>query len=257
MRRAASLALVAALAAPVAVNGEVAPLAVDPRIDVPVTLAAAGVSLLLAMPQLAPPRCRFCAPNDLDEDVQESAQWRSPLGARRASDILANGVLPAFAIGNSILSAWRAGEPSAALEDGIVIAQAAAIAAALDGIAKDAVARRRPGAIDAPATGSGNTSFYSGHTSLAFSLATAAGTVSTLRGYPSAPYVWAVGMSLASGVGYLRVAGGAHWATDVGAGAAIGGLVGFGVPWLFHRAPGGAPPRYGVVPSPGGVAVLF
>ncbi len=255
MRRAAVLAL--ALAAPAAAAAEVAPLRVDPRVDVPVTLAAGGLSLVLALPRLRPSGCRICTPDDLDEDVQQAAQWRSPLPARRASDILANGVLPVLALGNSVLSAWSAGEPYAAVEDGIVVVQAVAIASVLNGIAKDTVARRRPGPLGALADGSGNTSFYSGHASLAFSLAAGAGTVSTLRGYPSAPWVWAGGMTLATGVAYLRVAGDAHWTTDVLAGAAVGGLIGFAVPWFFHRVPRRDLRKLDIVPRPGGVAVVF
>jgi membrane-associated phospholipid phosphatase len=140
-------------------------------------------------------------------------------------------------------------------EDALVIAQATAIAGLLNGIAKDSFARRRPNA-GLQATGDANTSFYSGHTTQAFALAAAAGTVSTIRGYPSAPWVWAGGMTLAAGVGYLRVAADQHWATDVLAGAAVSGLVGFAVPWVFHRvnSPGA---RVAVLPAPGGFAVVY
>jgi membrane-associated phospholipid phosphatase len=63
-------------------------------------------------------------------------------------------------------------------------------------------------------------------------------------------------MTLASAVGYLRVAGDQHWATDVLAGAAVGGLVGWAVPWVFHRVrrPGA---RVTVLPAPGGFAVVY
>jgi membrane-associated phospholipid phosphatase len=109
-----------------------------------------------------------------------------------------------------------------------------------------------------------NLSFYSGHSALAFSIAAASGTVSTLRGYHSAPWVWAVGMTLASGVGYLRMAGDKHWLTDVLVGAAVGGGVGAAVPLLLHgreeRPPqgGGASPAGArVVPLPMGLLVVW
>jgi membrane-associated phospholipid phosphatase len=139
--------------------------------------------------------------------------------------------------------------------DALVMLEAVALTADLNGASKDAFARRRPSA-GLGATGGGNKSFFSGHTSLAFALAASAGTISTLRGYPSAPWVWAGGMALASSVGYLRIAGDAHWATDVVTGAVVGGLVGFAVPWAFHRVHR-TPRSFDLVASAGGVALLF
>jgi membrane-associated phospholipid phosphatase len=65
-------------------------------------------------------------------------------------------------------------------------------------------------------------------------------------------------LTLASGVGYLRVAGEAHWLTDVLAGAAMGGGVGFAVPWLLHRRRAGARRRgVALLPAAGGFALRF
>ena len=80
-----------------------------------------------------------------------------------------------------------------------------------------------------------NTSFFSGHSGLAFAMATSAGTIASLREYRSAPVIWAGGMMLAVTTGYLRVAADAHYATDVIAGAAIGSAVGIAIPLLFHK----------------------
>jgi len=82
-----------------------------------------------------------------------------------------------------------------------------------------------------------NLSFPSGHTALGFSLATAAGTVATLRGYRHAPYVWGAGMAVAAFTGYLRLAADKHYASDVLVGALVGSLVGWAVPYLLHRRP--------------------
>ncbi len=86
----------------------------------------------------------------------------------------------------------------------------------------------------------------------------AAGTVSTLRGYPSAPWVWGGGAALAAGAGWLRMAGDAHWLTDVLVGAAVGTAVGVAVPRLLHpreAAPAAGQPA-GSAPVVG-VAVAF
>ena len=77
-------------------------------------------------------------------------------------------------------------------------------------------------------------------------------TVATIRGSPAAPWAWGVGMALASGVAYLRVAGDAHWASDVLVGAAVGGGIGFAVPWFLHRRPDALPPRVEIVPASAG-----
>jgi membrane-associated phospholipid phosphatase len=95
-------------------------------------------------------------------------------------------------------------------------------------------------------------SFWSGHTTTAFSAAAAAGYVAQIRGYDSWPWVYAVGFTAAGAVSYFRVAGDKHWMTDVLVGAAVGTGVGFLVPWL-HRAS----PQLGlrVAPHPSGLAI--
>ena len=81
-----------------------------------------------------------------------------------------------------------------------------------------------------------NLSFFSGHTTLAFAVATAAGTINTLRGYRLAPLVWGAGMTMAVSVGYLRIAADKHYFSDVMTGAVVGSLIGVGVPLIFHSA---------------------
>jgi hypothetical protein len=238
-----------------AARAEVEPLAVDLRWDLPVTAAAALGDLVLSTSLAKPGHCQWCGTNRFDSWSRDRLRWSSPGAASTASDVLASGVLPVAVLANSFFSARQGGAPGAFWEDTLVIAEAAAVSGLLNGVSKDWTARRRPNA-GPDATGSANRAFFSGHTSQAFSLAAAAGTVSSLRGYPSAPWVWAGGMTLAAGVGYLRVAGDQHWATDVLAGAAVGGLVGWAVPWVFHRVrrPGA---KVAVLPAPGGFALVY
>jgi membrane-associated phospholipid phosphatase len=246
------LALSLSVAAPA--RAEVQPLQVAPRLDAPVTLAAGALALVLTSRFAAPTGCRLCGTGGFDESVQERVVWRDARAARTASSLLANGIVPAAALLNSAVFSWRGGDRSAFWGDALVLTEVAALATGLDEVAKDAFARRRPSA-GRSSRGAADESFYSGHTSFAFALAAGAGTISTLRGYPSAPWVWGVGMTLASGVGYLRVAGNAHWTTDVLAGAAAGGAIGFAVPWLFHRVSHSR--RIDLAPAPGGLAVHF
>lgn len=233
-------------------------LRIDARRDTALTLAASALVLGLSLRPLEPTHCRLCTPGELDEETREVLRLHAPGAAReagRASDLLANAVLPAAALGYVGVQALRDRAPGEAGEDALVVLEAVALAEAANAVAKDGVARLRPGE-PLGAGGSADRSFYSGHTSFAFSLATATATVATLRGDRAAPWVWGVGLTLATGVGYLRVASDAHWVTDVAAGAAIGGGIGFAVPWLLHRGPRrwrGLDLR----PAPGGLALRF
>jgi hypothetical protein len=80
-------------------------------------------------------------------------------------------------------------------------------------------------------------SFPSGHTMHAM---TAAVFLSTVYGklHPTSslrPWLWAGSLTAAGTVGYLRYRSGDHFPTDVIAGAALGGLVGWAVPRLHER----------------------
>lgn len=253
--RALRVTIAAALLVAGTARAEVRPLAVDLRWDVPATAGALAGDLLLSSSLAKPGRCQWCDPNRFDAWARDRLRWSEPRRAGTASDLLVNGVIPIAALANSFVSARQGGAPGAFWEDALVIAEAASVAGLVNGVVKDATARRRPSA-GPTATGSANRSFYSGHATLAFSVAAAAGTVSSLRGYPSAPWVWAGGMTLAATAAYLRVAADQHWTTDVLAGAAVSGVLGWAVPWVFHRVrrPGA---RVAVLPAPGGFALAF
>lgn len=222
------------------------PLEYQLRLDLPITLAAVGawVGTELAKPSLGPSTCRICEPNALDAAIRNAVVWRNPVAARHASDALVFGVIPAGMLANQLLSANAGGDLKAGAVDVLVVAEAAAIAQDLNQLVKFAVARERPFVHYAdpsrPHDADDDLSFYSGHTTFAFALASSAGMVSSLRGYKSAPWVWGVGMALAAGAGYLRMGGDMHWFTDVLVGAAVGTTVGAGLPWLLHRSGSGA-----------------
>ncbi|MCC7439255.1 MAG: phosphatase PAP2 family protein [Armatimonadetes bacterium] len=79
-------------------------------------------------------------------------------------------------------------------------------------------------------------SFFSGHACLAFSSAVF---FSTVYGdyYPNSawkPYIWVGSLTAATLVGAGRHFSGAHFPTDILVGAAVGSLVGWGIPYL-HR----------------------
>ena len=185
--------------------------------------------------------------------------WSSVGRARRASDVLAFVLLPSGIAAHQLLAAR--GARDAGLVDLVVVAQATALAADLNQLVKYAVGRQRPLARygTAPAEPDDNLSFFSGHATLAFSLATAAGTVSTLRGYRSAPWVWGTGLGAAGAVGYLRIAGDKHYLSDVLVGAVVGSAFGIGIPRLLHgrEPPAGGAAQGSLVSLPLGIAGSF
>jgi membrane-associated phospholipid phosphatase len=273
MRSARALAVAALLAAlPGAARGADGPIPLrhDLRADVSITAAAAAVWVggALLEPELAPARCRFCGTNALDASARELLVLGNGDVPRHASDVLAYGVLPAAVVAHQLLAARASGDWHEGGKDLLFIAEAAAIAGSVNELVKLSVGRQRPfvhygnyADPDRRPQPDDNLSFYSGHTSAAFSVVAAAGTISTLRGYPSAPWIWAVGLPLAAGIGYLRIASDMHYLTDVLAGAAVGGAIGVAVPLLLHPREGDRPGAGGagasVVPLPLGVLVFF
>jgi membrane-associated phospholipid phosphatase len=227
----------------------------DPALDATVvTLGVTAVVLSEELkPEIAPSSCRWCSADWLDERVRAALLWKNTGAADTTSGILGFIVTPVAVGGLDALAAIHDGVGRYAGEDILLIAEAGVLAADLTEITKLAVARERP-FVHALSPESkrltaqpsdNNLSFFSGHTSVAFALATAAGTVTTMRGYRWAPAVWSVGLVTASATGYLRIAADKHWLTDVLVGAAVGSAVGVLVPLVFHSPiddPGETPP---------------
>ncbi len=219
------------------------------EVDLPLTLGALSLWLgsELAKPALAPEACRWCRSNGFDESVRDAWKWENPEPARRASNWITVGALP---VGLAAVLGVIAARDHAAKhlpEDLLLISEAVALSGLTNQAIKFLAGRERPfvhalpedekARTDHPADN--NLSFYSGHTSLAFSMAVSAGTVATMRGYRGARYVWAVGLPLALLSGYLRIAADRHYLSDVVVGAALGTAFGALTPWLMHRVRGG------------------
>mgnify|MGYP006268481187 CR=1 FL=1 len=240
------------------------PLRYDLAADLAVTAAALASAAALAAlkPELTPLQCRICAPDPLDAAVRGALVWRDPQAAGTWSSALANIAIPAGMLGYGFVSATLGGDPGAGAVDTLLVAEAVSLATVVELGVKYGADRLRPYAwygrtASPPGAYDRNLSFYSGHTSLAFATATSAGTIFMMRGYPGAPLALAVGLAAAAGVGYLRMAADQHYLTDVLAGGAVGGLVGFAVPWIFHRPHAGAPGPGDLLPAPGGIAILW
>lgn len=209
------------------------------KMDLVVTsIAATGYIITAAAKnQLLPSNCRWCEVNSFDKWGHDNIKWSSTGAANKAVYVTGYALAPMAAFGLDALAAGLDDRLSEFLPDALIIAEAAALSAFTTELVKIATGRQRPrahfgGGSTSP---SDNNSFYSGHTSLAFSLAAASGTVATMRGYRYAPLVWGTGMAIAATTGYLSIAADRHYLTDVIAGAVIGSAFGVGIPYLFHR----------------------
>lgn len=237
-------------------------IAYDTRIDISVSAALATWVLTaeILKAQLVPEKCRWCyraadgadALNPVDGAVRRTLVWKDTHAAGVTSDVIAFGILPATSVGMPVIAAHRDNEIGAAAVDALVITETTLIAATVNQLVKFAFARERPFVHYLPRSPDGlraltdspsddNLSFYSGHTNLAFALATSSGTVSTLRGYSLAPVVWATGLALATAVGYLRIAADKHYLSDVLTGVIVGSIIGVGAPLVLHHREDGAP----------------
>ncbi len=226
--------------------------------DLPLLVGGGAAAIGLALPSMQPVQCKICGADDgLDVVVRNALRLRNPTAAyvaRRSSDAIGI-ALPIGALTMSAISAHDDGSWLRFRDDTIVLAQAITFAQVLTGLTKDTTARSRPDPHDTHQVGSRNASFYSGHTSFAFTVATSAATIATIRDRPYAPWMWAVGETMATGVAYLRVAGDAHWFSDVAVGAVVGSAVGFAVPWFMHRVR--MHPGLDIRPTPGGLALVW
>jgi membrane-associated phospholipid phosphatase len=226
----------------------------DLRVELPL-LAAGGlgwVTTELLESRLAPSHCRWCDRNadgsdgldGFDAAARRAFRLAHPGPADTASSLLAFGLAPALALGLDVAAAGQKHELRRVFVDVLIIVEAAVLAADVDQLVKFTVGRERPAEhaqslMGLPTTSrDGNASFFSGHTTLVFSLATASGMVATLRRDRLAPLVWALGLSVATVTGYLRIAADRHYLSDVLVGALVGSASGMVVPFAhWRRAP--------------------
>ncbi len=220
------------------------------RLDLTVTLTLLTGVLLseAAKADLAAHDCRWCDPTTIDTSVRDTLKWDDTDAAGVSSDVLAYALVPGLVVGWDLWATrGAAGAAQKRAVDLGLCAEAAAIAQALDQTIKFAAGRQRPFVAVRTAADRArlsdpddNLSFYSGHASLTFALASAAGTVASLRGYREAPWIWGSGLALASLTAYLRIAADKHYFTDVLVGAALGGAIGALTPWLHRTRARGA-----------------
>jgi undecaprenyl-diphosphatase len=259
-----SAAIASALVAPASRAGEPPRLAdqhftVDPVADGALTLGGAGFSALLeavlSTGEITPQR-----PSSTDRllGIDRIAVTQHIDGSADGLSSLGLGAAIAFAAVDPFVSAYRDGW-DAALVDALLYAESATVTLTLTDVTKVAVRRPRPRAyaeqtaLDAQYGGPGKgpsisttdstLSFFSGHSSISAAVTATA----TYVAFQRAPGTWRpwttliVGTLLTSFVAVERVRAGAHFPTDVIAGALAGSMVGVLVPHL-HRHESETPP---------------
>lgn len=246
---------------------EPAELRYDLRVDLPVAVGAgvlwAGSELLIQ--HLAAESCRWCAVDGLDASARNALKWSDTSLADGLSNASAYAAVPLLTAGLLAgAETYDGAFKKDFLVDTLILWETVELAGLVNQPVRFAVGRERPFVHALPlslkrADGNpweNNTSFYSGHTSFVFSIATAAGTLAELRGYRLAPLVWAVGMPLAAATGYLRIAADKHYLTDVLTAAVMGSGIGFAVPYFVHGRVR-LPVNLSVVPVEGGAMIAF
>lgn len=193
------------------------------------------------------PPARWTSTNGFDDWFRDRLRVSTTTQRRvnRASDALAL-TLIAFPVLVDSVGVTLIGDKNKQVAGQLVAiqAQAYAMTGFLTSVTKAATGRQRPyaeeqgcDALDLDCGSGVNTSYFSGHTSFAF---TGAGLTCVehrylrLFGRVGDPLACATTLTLASLTGVFRIMGNSHWATDVITGAGIGLFSGWLMPWLLH-----------------------
>jgi len=201
--------------------------------------------------RLAASSCRWCEPPAFDRSIRDALVWRDTKRAHFLGSLDAYVVAPVVGFGLLIASDSDASW-SRLIDDTLPVAEAVAVSEVLTQIVKFSVGRARPYARfgpDAAPTTDDNTSFWSGHSVLGFSITAGAGMICHWRHYWTEPYVWGAGIAISVSTEYLRMAADKHYMSDV----VLGGLVGLGSGLLIPRL---LRQDIKIVPVSNGVAVV-
>ncbi len=229
---------------------------INPVADIVLTGAGAGFSTLLSAilstGEILPTKPGD-AQNLLGIDRIAVTQTIDP-NASTYSNITLWSVV-AFAAIDPILSGFRDGR-DAALVDAIMYAETISITESLTNLTKIAVRRPRPLDYANPSltVTDNELSFFSGHAATVGAISATATYLAFVRA-PDSPRPWitlGAGAALTAFVSYERVRSGAHFPTDVIAGAMAGISVGVLVPHLHLHEAERPSMCIGAVPLPGG-----
>lgn len=248
------------------------PLTLFPAVDFPLTIGAVAAGLVpeVLKGELAGPHCGLmCDPADVNA-LDRSVIGNRSVAAAKASDALLYSLIAApfvldliDALATGARSGQRGSMRAAArgwATDLVVLGEVLAVNFLVTNVVKQAVMRPRPLVYDPAVDGSTRLgadaalSFFSGHSSTTFAMATAY-SILFMKRHPDHPgwYVpmFVVTEGLAAATAVLRTQAGKHFYTDVLAGAVVGASIGALIPLVHLRRPGSAR-----APAPGSAAAL-
>jgi len=187
-----------------------------------------------------------------DEDVRSAVRLDSEPERRLArdySDVLLTSLVGFPIIMDAmVVAGWARQSSDVAKEMLMMDAEVFAVTMAIQGLTNTLVHRERPYVVGCGTELPANTqdcdgstrgrSFFSGHTAASFAAAALICThqfnLDLYQNPEMGGVVCASSFLLAGTTGALRIAGDVHNLSDVLVGAAVGTLVGFGLPWFFH-----------------------
>jgi membrane-associated phospholipid phosphatase len=205
---------------------------------------------------LAAEACRWCAPPSFDRSVRDSLVWTDRGKANTYSNLTGYVAAPVFGVGLTALGSLSGDQAGwgQLIDDTMPIFETVALSQVFTQIVKFSAGRERPfvhfAVMPQAHDKDDNLSFFSGHSALAFGIATSAGMVAHWKHAKTEPVIWAVGMTVATSTAYLRIAADKHYLSDVLVGGAVGVASGLTVPLLMRRDA-----SVSVVPAPNGVAL--
>jgi len=225
---------------------EADPFNIDLAVDLPIIGLTSAVFLgtNLIEDQLRWQGCHACDTSHLGPLDRRVLDNYNP-AAKTTSDVLLYTAMSAPFVADFIdVMIHKRGIRSWA-KDLVVLTEVGAINLAITNTIKFAIQRPRPfsygldGSDRDPSDGDARLSFYSGHTSTAFAMATAYGVLFQAR-HPHSKWrapVWVLSYGLAATTGVMRVTAGKHFWSDVAVGAIAGSAIGLAIPALHLRRP--------------------
>jgi len=202
-------------------------------------LLAAGFVVNAELDLLTPDDVAALDPADINGfDRPATTRWSVVSGN------VSDAVLVATVGASVITTIATARGPSAPTTIGVMFGETILVGNGVSQLMKTAIRRVRPYVYnddpDIPfekkLTKTARQSFPSGHAVNAFASAVFLSTVFAKLHptSPARPWIWGGSLAAASAVGFLRYDAGKHFPTDVLAGAAIGGVLGWGIPKMHE-----------------------
>ncbi len=233
------------------------PFAVRLPVDLPITLGAGAISLAMELfkNELPGPYCGLSCDASRINALDRTVVGKHSAAARTTSDVLlwSSVGLPVVIDLIDVLASHPPDGMRGYGKDMLILAEVFVVNSALNGLVKLAFSRPRPlvydpdqeaVSVESRSAADAALSFYSGHSSTAFSMATAYSYLFMQR-HPHSKWivpVWLIAEGLAATTAVMRVEAGKHFWTDVITGAVVGSAIGLLIPVLHRKAlPTGVP----------------